>query len=776
MTDGPADTGDLRTIAEAASTAGDLAQLLRSLRQRLPDLTYRQVAVRTGWSASTVGAYLTGRTVPSADRFDTLVRLFGATPDEVDALRTARDRVTDGSIGARAEPGPQLTTRQLPGDVPAFTGRAEALTALDGFLRPGAKGRTVIISAVSGAAGVGKTALALHWAHRTVRSFPDGQLYVNLRGFDPGGKQVAPETALRGFLEALGVPNHQAPTTVEGLVNLYRSLLARKRILVVLDNAASADQVRPLLPAAAGCAALITSRDELRHLVVMEDARPLALGVLRGDEAVALLAARLGAERVAAEPAAVDRIVVACARLPLALVVTAARASLDPGVPLSVLADQLETSAANRLDALGSGDPAADIRSVFSWSHQQLSTTAARLFRLIGLHPGPDLDIAAAASLMATTTTKVRSSLDELSRAGLLEEHLPGRYSCHDLLREYATELAATEPPERRTEAVQRILGHYLHSAHDAAMLINPHRDPIVPAEAAPGTSPETVADADRARSWFTREYANLRAAIDCAADLGRDLYTYQLAWALTDFLHRGNGWSDEIATQQMALAAARKLKDPAGQARAHRYLGRAHAHLGRHTEAMSYLQTALRLHAEIGAQTGLARTHLNISWVLDQQERPAEALHHTELALALFESCGHRIGVQYALNGIGWYHGVLGDQDKALAAGLAALAVARELDDRPSQAYTLDTVGMAYHRRGQAEQASEYLAAALTLFQEIGDRYLEADLRTRLGDHDAARGDTGSARTQWRLALSLLEALEHADAGKVKARLAMPD
>jgi len=254
-----------------------------------------------------------------------------------------------------------------------------------------------------GIARVGKTALALHWANRAVGWFPDGQLYVNLRGFDPGGKRVAPDDALRGFLDALGVPGNQTPTTTEALVNVYRSLLAGKRILVVLDNAASAEQVRPLLPATAGCTALVTSQDELRHLVAVEDAQPLALDLLSKQEAVALLAARLGADRIAAEPAAVDEIVTACARLPLALVVTAARAALAPDVPLAALARELRTAAGGRLDALDGGDPAADVRTVFSWSYRHLSAPAARPFRLLGLHPGADLATLAAASLAAMT-------------------------------------------------------------------------------------------------------------------------------------------------------------------------------------------------------------------------------------------------------------------------------------------------------------------------------------------------------------------------------------
>ena len=785
MTEDRDASGGLRRAADTVATIDDLALLLRTLRQRSPDQTpasYREVAARTGWSPSIVGAYLTGRTLPSADRFDRLVRLFGVTADEIGPLRAARDRVEEGRVAHRAGPrqrqgaAPEQVARQLPGDIPAFMGRADALATLDRLLAPASANRTVVISAVSGAAGIGKTALALHWANRAVQWFPDGQLYVNLRGFDPGGKRVAPEDALRGFLEALGVPSNQTPTTREALVNVYRSLLAGKRILVVLDNAAAAEHVRPLLPATPGCAALITSRDELRHLIAVEDAQPLALGLLSAEEAVALLAARLGADRTAAEPAAVDEIVTACARLPLALVVTAARAALAPEVPLAALARELRMAAGGRLDALDGGDPAADVRTVFSWSYRHLSAPAARLFRLLGPHPGADLGTPAAASLAALTPAEVRAPLAELARAHLIEEHAPGRYTCHDLLRAYAAELSESEPPPQRAAAIRRGLDHYLHSAHDAAMLINPHRDPIVPVGAAAGVTPERVTDRDEARTWFGTEYANLRAAIDVAVDTGQDPHAYQLAWTLTDFLHGRNGWVDEIATQQVALEAARRTDDPAGQARAHRYLGRANAHLGRHDEALSHLDTALLLHTELGAETGMARTHLNIGWVRDQQGRPREALSHTEQALRLFEARNHRIGVQYALNGIGWYHGLLGDHDKALATGTAALAVARELDDRFAEACTLDSIGMAHHYLGQHIAAAECFTRALTMYEELGNRYLEADLRTRVGDQDALRGARAAARKQWQRALVLLEGLDHPDADAVRARLDTPE
>jgi DNA-binding SARP family transcriptional activator len=319
---------------------------------------------------------------------------------------------------------------QLPPAVPVFAGRGAELARLDALLPRAAQegpgdGTAAVIVALSGTAGVGKTALAVHWAHRVAGQFPDGQLYVNLQGFDPGGLALEPSEAVRGFLEAFGMPAARIPAARSAQAGLFRSLLAGKRVLVVLDNARDVEQVRALLPGSPGCLALVTSRDRLTGLVATEGAYPLALDLLSAADARDLLARRLGPGRVDREPGAVDDIIAGCARLPLALTIATARAATSPGFPLAVFGAELR-GATRALDPLAGGDLATDVRAVFSWSYRALSDPAAWMFRLLGLHPGPDISLAAAASLAAAQPGQARGALGELTQAHLLAEHTPG--------------------------------------------------------------------------------------------------------------------------------------------------------------------------------------------------------------------------------------------------------------------------------------------------------------------------------------------------------------
>ncbi|MBF9130517.1 hypothetical protein I0C86_16335 [Plantactinospora sp. S1510] len=367
-------------------------------------------------------------------------------------------------------PRPLGVPAQLPPKLSVFVGRDPELDQLDAALLPGRDEPTgVLIAVVSGTAGVGKTTLAVHWAHRQADRFPDGQLHVDLRGFEPTGSVLEPARALRGFLTALGVPPQRIPAELVEQAALYRSLLTGRRMLIMLDNAADAEQVHPLLPGSPGCAVIVTSRNRLSGLVATAGARPLLLDLPPAAEARQLLIRRIGADRVAAEPAAVDELISHCARLPLALAVAAARTAANPTFPLRALARELR-STDSRLAGFADGDTGTDVRAVFSWSYQTLSPPAARLFRLLGLHPGPNIGTSAAASLLGVPVEEVRPSLAELSRANLLVERTPGRYGCHDLLRAYSAELARElEPEAERAEAIRRVLDHYLRTAHAAA-------------------------------------------------------------------------------------------------------------------------------------------------------------------------------------------------------------------------------------------------------------------------------------------------------------------
>jgi DNA-binding SARP family transcriptional activator/Tfp pilus assembly protein PilF len=663
-----------------------------------------------------------------------------------------------------------LVPAQLPLAVASFTGREREIAALDGLL---AGAGTVVISAVSGTAGVGKTALAVHWAHRVADRFPDGQLYVNLRGFDPGGSVVAAEDAVRGFVEAFGVPAGRIPNGPEALTALYRSLLAGKRVLVVLDNARDAAQVRPLLPGTAGCLALVTSRYQLSGLVATEGAHPLTLDLLTPAEARDLLAHRLGVERVESEPGAVAAIIERGARLPLALAIAAARAATHPDFPLTTLAAELRETAA-ALDVLHGGDPATDIRAVFSWSYLALSPAAARLFRLLGLHPGPDISAAAAASLAATPARAVRHLLRELTRAHLLTEHTPGRYSFHDLLRAYAAEQADDgESEQLRHTAVHRILDHYLHTAHTAARLLLAKREQIVLAAPLSGVAPEPLDSPDEALAWFTRERAVLLGVVDLAAATGFGTHTWQLAWALRTFQLRSGNWPEHIGTQRTALEAARRSGDRAGEADALNGLAHMYSRAGRLDEAATHYQQALQVYRDLGDHVRQAHNHTGLAEIAERQGRPADSLKHNELALELFREAGSQLGQANALNGVGWSHAALGNYEQSLEYCTRALEVLQELGDRDGQASTWDSLGYAHRALANYEQAIVCYQHAVELCRDLGDRYWQADSLSGLGDTHHAAGDPEAATHAWRQALDILDELRHPDAERVRAKLA---
>jgi tetratricopeptide (TPR) repeat protein len=671
---------------------------------------------------------------------------------------------------------PPVVRAQLPADVRGFAGRADHLARLDALLDGAAAGAppTVVISAVSGTAGVGKTALAVHWAHRVAHRFPDGLLYVNLRGFDPGGQTMDPAVAVRGFLDALAVPPERIPSSPHAQAALYRGLLAGKRVLVLLDNARDAEQVRPLLPGTPTALAVVTSRNQLTPLVAADGAHPLTLDVLPPDEARELVLRRLGAARVAAEPQAVQEIIAGCARLPLALTIAAARAATHPDFPLTAIAAEL-VEAGDRLDALDAGNPATRVRAVFSWSYTALTPPAARLFRLLGLHPGPDTSAAAAASLAGHPLPQARTLLAELTRASLLTEHTPGRYTFHDLLRAYATDLTHShDPDDQRRAATGRLLDHYLHTAHAADRLLDPHADPptLPLAPPTPGTTPEHLADHGQAMAWLTAERSTLLAAAAHASSGGFDTQTWQLAWALDTFLYRRGHWHDLAAAWQAALDAARRLGDQPAQAQAHRLLTWADIRLGRHQDTHTHLRCALDLYAQAGDRLGQAHTHLDLGSMWERQGRPDEALGHAQQALELFLDADHRLGQARALNVAGWFHALLGDHTRALDDCGQALALFQQLGDRDGEAATWDSLGYAHHRLDHHSQAADCYQHAIGMFRDLGDRHEEADTLNRLGDTYHAARDAAGARIAWQHAVEILTDLDHPDADAVRTKL----
>jgi DNA-binding SARP family transcriptional activator len=680
------------------------------------------------------------------------------------------------------DPSPELRRRyqalrraevpaQLPADVAGFVGRASELDRLDGLLSDAQTARAVVVSAIDGTAGVGKTALAVHWAHQVRDKFPDGQLYVNLHGYSTVAP-TDPADVLGAFLRGLGVAASRIPAAAAAAAAMFRSELADRRILVVLDNAAGADQVRPLLPDAPGCLALVTSRETLPALTA---AVPVTLDVLSPADAYALLGQILGTDRVAAEPAAAGEIARLCAYLPLALRIAAA--NLSDEEPIAGYAARLAASD-DRLAALSvAGDERAAARAAFDLSYTDLPASTQRMFRLLGTAPGPDISLPAAASLAALDTHQTTVLLDRLVAAHLVDEHSPGRYSLHDLLRAYATQLAhTTDTDPQRHAATHRILDHYLHTAYTADRLLNPTRDPITLTPPQPGVIPEHPADYTPALAWFTAEHPVLLAAVGHAAAAGFDTHTGLLAWALATFLERRGHWHDWAAVGRAAVAAAERPADPIAQARAHRNLALAYVQLGRLDDAHTQLSHALRPATGAGDPLGQAHTHHNLAYLWARRGHPAQALDHALQGLSLYRAAGHQAGQARALNLVGWCHALLGDHQQALTACQQARTLFQELGDRQGQAHTWDSLGYAYRQLGHHTQAATCYQQALDLRRDLGDRYYEAATLTHLGDTHHTAGIDQAARDAWQQALAILDDLDHPDADNVCAKLATLD
>jgi tetratricopeptide (TPR) repeat protein len=582
---------------------------------------------------------------------------------------------------------------------------------------------------------------------------------------------MAPGQAVRGFLDALGVPPERIPTDLTAQAALYRSQLAGKRMLVVLDNARDAEQVRPLLPGAATALAVVTSRNQLTAPIAAAGARPLSLDVLSRAEARELLARRLGAERLAAEPDAVEQIITACAQLPLALAIAAARAQ-QTNFPLAVLAADLG-QAGQHFDVLDAGDLTTQLRTVFSWSYSALAPRAARLFRLLGLHLGPDISAPAAASLAGQPRRETRGLLTELARANLITEHTSGRYSLHDLLRAYATDLAYTHDTNaERHAATHRILDHYLHTTHTAERVLNPTRDPIPLTAPQVGVTPENPTDDRQALDWFTTEHPVLLAAVDHAAATDYDTHTWQLAWTMQTYLDRRGHYRDQAAAGSAAVAAAQRLTDPVAQAHAHSTLALACTRLGRLDEADTHLSHALDLYRRAGEDVWQAYTHRNIAYLCERRGQPARGLHHAERALHLFRAADHQAGQAKSLNAVGWFHAQLGNYAQGLAACQKALTLLENLGNREGQAHTWDSLGYAHHHLGHHTQAITCYRNAIHLYRDLSHRYYESDSLMRLGDLHHAAGNYDAARDTYQQALSILSDLDHPDAELLRTKL----
>ncbi|EMD29587.1 AfsR/SARP family transcriptional regulator [Amycolatopsis azurea] len=686
---------------------------------------------------------------------------------------------------AEPDPADRSTTvpRQLPAAPALFTGRVPELAELDRVLtttRDGASSRaqqdrtaarTMVISAIGGVGGIGKTWLALAWAHRNLHRFPDGQLFVDLRGFSPAGRPTDPADAVRGFLTALGVHPDGLPADLDALAALYRGLVAAKRMLVVLDNAATADQVVPLLPGGTSCTVLVTGRTRLSSVIDRYGARHLALDILTRGEARALLATRLREQRADATPEVTDELTELCGRHPLALAIATRHAAARPRIPLLEFVAELRDLGLEMFDH--DNDPAASLPAVLSWSLRWLTDRQRTVFALLGPAPGPDIDLPAAVCLTGLPPAEIRKTLRVLEDHSLLDRRAGGRYVMHDLVRAYATSLAHDLAEPVRRAALDRVVDFHLHTAYVADGLLDPHRPPIRLDPPAPGVHIEPLPDRPAAWAWLDTHHPHLLAAQHTAAALRHHHTVWRIAWCLCTFHRRRGRHRDDLAVWEVATAAADRLPDPAARILAHRLLGHAHAELGHHEKAILHLHEALGLAEHHHEPTQQAHTHHALGWAWEQRGDDRKSLEHARDALALFRVVGSPVWEAVALNSVGSLAARLGEYDTAREHCQAALALHRRYEDPDGEADALDSLGFIDHHTGHHRRAIDYYRQALTLYRSVGNTTEAADTLDNLGHPYAALGDHALARAAWQRTLELYrEQGRDADAERVRRQL----
>ena len=758
-------------LGRHAEAARQLVELVREhpLRERFAGQLMLAL-YRAGRQAEALNAFADARRV--------LVGELGIEPGPQLRALHARILAADPGLDAAASairPAPgRPAPAQLPADVAAFTGRSDELAALDGLLAAPAGGATApgAILVLSGTAGVGKTALAVRWSRRAASAFPDGQLYVNLRGYDPG-QPVPPGAALAGFLRALGLAGPDIPAETDERAGAYRSLLDGRRVLVVLDNAASVDQVRPLLPGGPSCLVVVTSRDSLAGLVARDGAGRIDLDMLPLPDAVGLLRTLIGG-RVDAEPEAATALAKQCARLPLALRVAAELAAASPDSALAGLADELACEQ-RRLDLLDAGgDERTAVRGVFSWSYRHLPAAAARAFRRLGLHPGPDFDAYAVAALTGAPALQARDVLALLARAHLVHAAGAGRYGMHDLLRAYASQLTEAEDStaaegntaegstkaedgdDARARARAGLFDYYLAAAAaamDALVPAERHYRPGIPAAAVGRAVPELATPA-QGRAWLDAE----RPVLVAIAAQGSPGTVTRLAATLFRYLETGGHYADATTIHGHARDAAVLLGDRAAEATALTNLGIICWRQGRYPQATDYHEQARIASVEIGDPVGEAIAVANLGIVYERQGRLGEAAVSHRLALDLFQQAGDRSGEARALANLG---SVQARQDRCEAAVdcyQQALALLRQIGDRAAEASALPDLGVVYQRLGRYQEAADCYRQALALFADSGDRIGEAEARNGVAEILLATGRPDEASAEHRAALKLAE------------------
>ncbi|WP_194896247.1 AfsR/SARP family transcriptional regulator [Catenulispora pinisilvae] len=714
------------------------------------------------------------------------VRALGLEPGRV--LRQAQqDALTNQAPGRQAPSvqGRHQGRHQLPTPTRAFTGRAEELQRLTDTAQAVSEGSvgTVVITAIDGMGGIGKTSLALRAAHDIGERFPDGQLFIDLQGYTDGLDPLTADQALHSVLSSLGVPSQRIPADPQARAAFYRDRLAGTRTLIILDNALNTAQVKPLLPSSAGCLVVITSRGRLTGL---DDAENLPLDVLTEADATALFHKIAGPGRVPADDPMLPEVLALCGFLPLAIRIIAARLRHRRALRTDHLAQQLRDEH-GRLGHLQDDD--RSLAAAFELSFRHLPVAEQSLFRHLGLVPGPDFDTYAAANLADTDLETAERLLDSLLDQNLLVQRTPGRYRFHDLVRLYARTLVPGPAADATLAALpeggsntatgplERLLDYYVHTAYAADGLVNPRRVAVDIGVPDAGYLAPALFDLNAALAWFDAEYAGLLAAQQAAAIRGWHSAVWRLAWMMNNFQLRRGHLRDQVTCWQVAVAAVERLGDSSLLSPSHRFLGMAHARVGAHTEALGHLEQALDFaghHGDVGHE---ARAHNALVVVWSEKGEDERALTHATQALRLYRTLGELPLVATALNAVGWCALRLGRYDEARAASEQALVMCVESNDRHGESANLDTLGSVAQGLGEYSRALDYFSQAQVLTHELGNTYQEAGVLDRLAQAHAALGRISEARSAWRQALSLYQSQHRrADVDRVESRLAAFD
>ncbi|MFF4698221.1 AfsR/SARP family transcriptional regulator [Streptomyces chattanoogensis] len=698
-----------------------------------------------------------------------------------------------GQTDARAAPAPQdaapererqerpapIVPRQLPVPASHFTGRQEELRSLDelragmGAIRRGAAVVTLV-----GTGGIGKTALAVHWAHQAAAEFPDGQLFVDLRGFDPAGDPLAPSLAVRRLLDAFEIPEERIPSEFEARCALYRSVLAERRVLLVLDNARDEEQVRPLLPAGPGCMVVVTSRQKLPGLLTGDAGLSIHVGLLSPAETRSLCERVLGQERFASAGTAADAMIELSGRIPLTTRILLASANAQPRLSMQEVIGHFK-AVPSHLDRFETGDARTSVRTALIGSYRNLGSLGARLFRALGLYRGDRIALPAAAALAGLPAAEAHRALAELTRHHLMTVEGPGRYAMHDIVRDFAFELAHQDPAEERAAVRDRILTYFLRSAEAAVALADPAAvrrfEAVAPARR-PDVTVEVFADAPAARQWFVTERHAMLAHLAHAREDGFAEFGWLLAERMGAFMHRSGHWQEWAYAARCAMAAAVARADLRGEALAQLQLGWASDLIdqGGRT-AHPPLARALELYEQLGDPAGQARAHLRLTRYCGRRGQEAACRDHAGRALKLFRATGDRDGEAETLNALGWHCVEFDDHPTATTSLLRSLRLYQELGNRHGEADVWDSLAWAYHYAGECREARRCYLQAIELdasLDQLGSRHNQAQTLIRCGELHLTTGDLTAAAGFWRRAAAILEELGLPQAVELRDRI----